>query len=44
MGQRKMLYVEEIKKKKENNWHGCNNAKGTDNIGLKMERKQRMNL
>jgi len=34
-----MKYLEEIKRKNENNWYGCNNAKGKDNIGLRTERK-----
>ena len=31
--------VEKIKTKKENNWYDCNNAKGKNNIGLRMDRK-----
>ena len=36
-----MQDVEGIKKKKENIWFGCNNAKGKDKIDLRMERKNK---
>ena len=34
----RMQYSGEIKEK-QNNWYGCNNARGKDKIGLRMERK-----
>ena len=39
-----MQYIKEIEKKRENYWSGCNNAKGKNNIGLRMVRKTKNEL